>query len=108
MTHHTTTSPHLAPTSPQPAGATSLGDLAPTPLPLRGGAMSRGDLNTTNNNTTSPQPPGATSTPPHIATCQHCHRPIRHGQPYTGRIPFIGSRGGLVHQHCPPRLVVVS
>jgi hypothetical protein len=49
--------PHLAPLR----GATSRGDLAPTPLPLRGGAMSRGDLDTRPTTTTSPLPTGTRS-----------------------------------------------
>ena len=42
-----------------------------------------------------------------IAECQHCHEPIPHGQPYMGRIPFVGSWGGFVHRHCRPQLRVV-
>lgn len=40
-----------------------------------------------------------------IGHCEWCDRPIRFGQPYMPRIPFIGSWGGFVHQYCPPRLV---
>lgn len=93
--------PHFAPTG----GAHSSGDFAPSPLPLRGGAKSRGDLGTPpNTHTTSPQ--GRSHQPDHIATCGNCHRPTRVGQPYATRIPFVGSWGGFVHQLCPPRLVV--
>lgn len=42
-----------------------------------------------------------------IGTCEHCHEAIEHGQPYMGRIPFIGSWGGFVHRQCPPRLRLV-
>lgn len=51
-----TTSPRPRPDlAPQP-GAKSQGDLAPTPLPLRGGAKSPGELDTpVENHTTSPQ-----------------------------------------------------
>lgn len=65
-------------------------DETPLPLPIRFG-------------------PGATSWPPEtIAWCQRCDRPIRHGQPYMPRIPFlVSSAGGFDHQWCPPRLEVV-
>lgn len=43
-----------------------------------------------------------------IGICEHCHRPIRHGQPYETRIPFRGSWGGFVHRICPPQLVVAT
>lgn len=43
-----------------------------------------------------------------VGICVHCGRTIRWGQPYMGRIPFLGSWGGLVHQFCPPRLIVIS
>lgn len=43
-----------------------------------------------------------------IATCQTCDRPIRYGQPYMPRIPFLAGWRGFVHQFCPPRLVVTK
>lgn len=42
------------------------------------------------------------------AVCQRCKRPIRYGQPYMPRIPFIAAWAGLDHQYCPPRLVVTT
>lgn len=42
-----------------------------------------------------------------IGTCANCGRPVQLGQPYMGRIPFIGTHGGIVHQHCPPVLRVL-
>lgn len=44
-----------------------------------------------------------------VAWCQRCDRPIRLGQPYMPRIPFLtSSAAGFDHGWCPPDLVVVT
>lgn len=41
-----------------------------------------------------------------FAPCQRCHGPIKVGEPYMPRLPFLNWTGaGLDHQYCPPRLV---
>lgn len=40
--------------------------------------------------------------------CRRCGKPLFTGRdPYCSMIPFRGSWGGFMHQHCPPRLTLV-
>jgi len=40
-----------------------------------------------------------------IGLCQRCQLPIKFGEAFMPRIPFVAGWRGFDHQYCPPRLV---